>query len=118
MDNLHTTIKFYEVKASLLYKSNQKLRELARWPLAYTCVLFSRYVCTAEVILYQERWNFIGSCYSLLTSFHASYILLFIDCIQVNTSVFNKLLSTAYSDSNTFCGDNRGSKITVLWREG
>ncbi len=36
--------------------------ELARWPLASYMRPFPRYgnVFTAEVILYQERWNFIA----------------------------------------------------------
>ena len=118
MDSLHTTIKFYEVKASLSYKRNQKLRELARWPLASTCVLFSRYVFTAEVIdpvpgTVEFHWLMLFATYQL-PFIHTTIYWLYSSKHALQTLV----TVTAYSDSNTFCGDNRGSKITVLWREG
>ncbi len=38
-------------------QAKTKKLELARWPLATTCVLYSRFVFIAEVILYQLQWK-------------------------------------------------------------
>ena len=72
--------RFFDVKASLLNKSKQKLRSLnlhvGCMASVYRRSFYSRYVFTAEVILYQEQWKRVFAhvtCY--LASFHASFIV-------------------------------------------